>query len=276
MVLSSFTIIAGLFLNTFFGHDIFNLPGTKDAFFHKATGIALFGPVETAKGKVFPAMTFALYIGAVQILLGMALRAVNRIRNYGLLWGLAPLASMLMAAGAIIFLAHKNFMGMGVYVLGAVPVGNLLNAIPLTVSLWLCIIGLVILFLFNDPSKKIIVRFALGFWELYQFAQGLAGDGLSYVRLFALGLAGGLLGAAFNDIAFMIITDSEGVVHYGSPLIIFTILILVVGHTLNLALSGLGAFVHSLRLTFVEFYNNLKFKGGAKGYAPLANSEARS
>jgi len=275
IVLSSFTMLAGLFLNTFFGHDIFNLPGTQGAFFSKGTGVAILGPLESAKGKVFPAMTFALYVGAMQILVGMVLHGINRVRNNGPAWGLVAVARVLMALGALIFLAHKDFMGMGAYVLGAVPIGSLLNAIPLAVSAWLCIIGLILLFLFNNPSKKLPVRLGLGFWELYQFAQGLAGDGLSYVRLFALGLAGGLLGAAFNEIAFMIVTDGDGVVHWGSPLIVFTLAILLVGHTLNLGLSALGAFVHSLRLTFVEFYNNLHFNGGAKAYAPLMRTGSR-
>jgi V/A-type H+-transporting ATPase subunit I len=114
------------------------------------------------------------------------------------------------------------------------------------------------------------MRFGLGLWELYQFAQGLMGDGLSYLRLFALGLAGGLLGAAFNQIAFMFITTPDGTVNYASVGVIGTILVLIVGHTLNLLLSALGAFVHPLRLIFVEFYNNLEFRGGGVPYSPLS------
>jgi V/A-type H+-transporting ATPase subunit I len=91
---------------------------------------------------------------------------------------------------------------------------------------------------------------------------------MSYIRLFALGLAGGLLGAAFNTIAFNLITK-DGQVHYASPLIIGTILILVVGHSINFGLSIIGAFVHPLRLTFVEFYSNLGFMGGGKPYRPF-------
>jgi V/A-type H+-transporting ATPase subunit I len=67
----------------------------------------------------------------------------------------------------------------------------------------------------------------------------------------------------------MLITRDD-VVNYGSPLIAGTILILIVGHLLNLILSIIGAFVHPLRLTFVEFYKNLDFKGGGKPYNPFS------
>jgi V/A-type H+-transporting ATPase subunit I len=97
-------------------------------------------------------------------------------------------------------------------------------------------------------------------------------DGLSYLRLFALGLAGGLLGAAFNQIAFMFIITKEGTLNYASPLIICTILILIIGHTLNFILAALGSFVHPLRLTFVEFYNNVVFKGGGQAFRPFSKA----
>ena len=108
----------------------------------------------------------------------------------------------------------------------------------------------------------------MGLWELYQFVSGVVGNLLSYLRLFALGLSGGLLGAAFNYIAFMFITK-DGVVHYASPLLAATIIVLVLGHTLNIALCCIGSFVHPLRLTFVEFYSNISFKGGGKQYSPF-------
>ena len=54
-----------------------------------------------------------------------------------------------------------------------------------------------------------------------------------------------------------------------SPLLAVSIVILIVGHTLNLGLSLLGSFVHPLRLTFVEFYKNLDFKGGGVAYEPF-------
>ena len=93
-------------------------------------------------------------------------------------------------------------------------------------------------------------------------ATGILGDVLSYIRLFALGLAGGMLGAAFNDLGTMVLGD--GGINW-----VFFILILVVGHVLNLLMSCLGAFVHPLRLNFVEYFKNAGYEGKGKTYNPL-------
>ncbi len=271
MILGIATMVAGLFLNTFFGVTIFYFPGFEGAIFKSGGHIgAPLGAIETEKGKFFPAMTFALYIGIMQIILGMSIRAANRIRNNSLVFGIGPLSNILMVCAFTISLVHTNFMEMGTFAFGPAPVGTLISRIPLSAALWLAITGVVLLLLFNDPSKKMPVRIGLGLWELYNFISGVVSNGLSYLRLFALGLAGGLLGAAFNQIAFMLITDESGVVHYASFMTVFTVLILIAGHTLNLGLSALGAFVHSLRLTFVEFYSNVGFKGSGRPYAPIS------
>ncbi len=274
MILGIATMVAGLFLNTFFGAAVFSFPGYEEAIFKSGGHIgAPLGAFETERGKIFPAMTFALYIGIMQIILGMILRAFNRMRSSGMIFGIAPFSNILMVCAFTIFLAQANFMDMGTFVFWAVPAGKLLCSIPASVAKWLAVAGLVLLLLFNDPRKKIPARVGVGLWELYNFISGVVSNGLSYLRLFALGLAGGLLGAAFNEIAFMLITDANGVVHYASVMTVFTVLILIASHTLNLGLSALGAFVHSLRLTFVEFYGNVNFKGGGKAYSPLSNSK---
>ncbi len=272
MILGIATMIAGLLLNTFFGMAIFTLPGYENALFSRGSRLAMLGSVETERGTYFPAMTFSLYVGIMQILLGMGIQAANNIKNNSFVYGIAPFANMVMVCAFTIFLVHDNFMDMGMYTFGIVPIGKLISEIPVNTSLYLAVIGVILLLLFNNPSKKIPVRIGLGLWELYNFVSGVVSNGLSYLRLFALGLAGGLLGAAFNEIALMLITNENGVVNYASFMTVFTVLILLVGHTLNLGLSALGAFVHSLRLTFVEFYGNVGFKGSGKPYSPLSQS----
>lgn len=271
MILGIATMVAGLFLNTFFGAAVFSFPGYEKAIFTSGGHVgAPLGAFETEKGKIFPAMTFALYIGVMQIILGMIIRAANRIRNNGMIFGIEPFSNILMVCAFTIFLARVDFMDMGTFSFWAFPVGKLLCSVPAPITKVLAVAGLVLLLLFNDPRKKIPVRIGIGLWEFYNFISGVVSNGLSYLRLFALGLAGGLLGAAFNEIAFMLITDENGVVHYASVMTIFTVLILIASHTLNLFLSALGAFVHSLRLTFVEFYGNVNFKGSGRVYSPLS------
>jgi V/A-type H+-transporting ATPase subunit I len=101
-----------------------------------------------------------------------------------------------------------------------------------------------------------------GLWDTYNMATGILGDVLSYIRLFALGLAGGMLGAAFNDLALMVKGDSF------LTWIPF-ILILLFGHVLNVLMSALGSFVHPLRLTFVEYFKNAGYEGKGSKYNPL-------
>nr|HPR60101.1 V-type ATPase 116kDa subunit family protein [Prolixibacteraceae bacterium] len=87
------------------------------------------------------------------------------------------------------------------------------------------------------------------------------------IRLFALGLSSAILGNVFNQLAF----DLTGNVPVVSQLL--TVLILLVGHSINFFMAALGAFVHPLRLTFVEFYKNTGFSGGGKAYQPFREME---
>jgi V/A-type H+-transporting ATPase subunit I len=93
---------------------------------------------------------------------------------------------------------------------------------------------------------------------------GIFGDLLSYIRLFALGTSGAILGLVIDKIALQFL----GIAYAGPVLFV---IFLLIGHTLVLLLSVLGAFVHPLRLTFVEFYKNSGFAGGGKGYKPFSN-----
>jgi len=159
-------------------------------------------------------------------------------------------------------------MDMGRFRLGILPLGRLCASVPLPAVYGLMVAGVVLLLLFNNIDSPAWVRPLRGLWELYQYASGLISNGLSYLRLFALGLAGGLLAASFNNIALMFITEN-GVVNPLSWKIIFTVLLVVASHALVLGLSVIGAFAHPLRLTFVEFYGAVQFKGGGKPFRPF-------
>lgn len=270
LILGFCTLIGGFILNTFFGHPIFATAGAETGYFKSGVAWALLTPVVTEAGTYFPAMPFAMYIGVLQILVGTVMRMVNQLRNEGFMYTLHPFASFLMICGVTVLMAGIDFVDMGKFTFGSLQLGPMLQSIPMKLTIAVIFTGLGILFLFNNPNKIIPVRLGMGLWELYQFGSGLMADALSYLRLFALGLAGGLLGAAFNQIAFMFILTKEGTVNYANPLIICTILVLIIGHSLNFILAALGSFVHPLRLTFVEFYNNVVFKGGGQPFTPFS------
>jgi V/A-type H+-transporting ATPase subunit I len=277
IVLGAFTMLSGVLLNTVFGAQIFETVGGSGFLSVGNNGFALLKPVVIDGVTIFPAMAFAVLLGMIQIILGVVLKGVNKFREGGFTYILYPIGSILLVASATLALIKINFLDMATFFPIAMGVGvesvvaqreALMQAIPSQAMLYPMILGLVLLFLFNNPDKKMGIRLPLGLWELYGFVTGLMGDALSYIRLFALGLAGGLLGKAFNDIGFMMVADDAP-----SFMIVFTVLILIVGHTINFALAALGSFVHPLRLTFVEFYKNLDFKGGAESYKPFAKAD---
>src|SRR6266542_1440156 len=123
-------------------------------------------------------------------------------------------------------------------------------------------IGLGLIIFFADPDAGFFKGIVSGIWELFCIT-GLMGDVLSYIRLFALGVSSAILALVINSIAWQI----EKVSYIGPVLFL---IILLFGHTLNLFVASLGAFVHTMRLTFVEFYKNAGFTGGGNPYKPFA------
>ena len=121
--------------------------------------------------------------------------------------------------------------------------------------------GVFLILFFNDLKSNIFIRFGKGLWELYGIT-GIVGDVLSYVRIFALGLASSIFGFVINDMGMQI----REIPWIGY---IIAFVFLIIGHTANLLLSSLSSFVHPLRLTFVEFYKNAGFAGGGKAYKPF-------
>jgi V/A-type H+-transporting ATPase subunit I len=126
-------------------------------------------------------------------------------------------------------------------------------------------ISLILILFFSKTEGNIFKRLFGGITSLYDIT-GFFGDILSYIRLFGLGTAGGILGMVVNSVAMQF----TGIPYVGW---VISVLFLIIGHIFVLALSGLGAFVHPLRLTFVEFYKNAGFTGGGKAYKPLSKNE---
>lgn len=122
-------------------------------------------------------------------------------------------------------------------------------------------LGVLLILFFTKTSGPLYKRIFSGIAAFYDIT-GIFGDILSYIRLFGLGTAGGILALVMNQIA----NSLTGIPYIGYLL---GVLILLIGHTLVFALSVLGALVHPMRLTFVEFYKNIGFTGGGRPYRPL-------
>ena len=133
-----------------------------------------------------------------------------------------------------------------------------------TVFIGIAVIGLVVAYLYNSPGKNIFLNFGTGLWNTYNMASGLLGDTLSYIRLFAIGLTGAILGGVFNQLA-VDMTEGMNIVLRA----VCMLLILLVGHAINIGLCTISSLVHPLRLIFVEYYKNAEFEGGGKEYRPF-------
>lgn len=133
-------------------------------------------------------------------------------------------------------------------------------------NILLAIAGLSLLpaLLYNSPGKNIFLNLGSGIWSLYNMASGLLGDTLSYIRLFALGLVGAILGNVFNSLALTMTAEMSLV-----PKILLMTFILLFGHSLNFGLCTISSLVHPLRLVFVEYFKNSEFEGGGKEYTPF-------
>ena len=249
--LGAATTVIGAALGTFFGMSIANiLPATMPGYMPiKSYFDFVGGTVATPLGDLPFQMLLALGIGVFHICLAMTIKAVGYTKRFGIKENIATWGWLILIVGGII-----------VALLG---VGKLLS--PEAIK-WAVIaiggISALAIYIFNTPGRNPLVNIGAGLWDTYNMATGILGDVLSYIRLYALGLAGGMLGAAFNDLALMV--KGDGIVSW-----LPFILILLLGHVLNVLMSALGAFVHPLRLNFVEYFKNSGYEGKGKAYNPL-------
>lgn len=196
-------------------------------------------------------MTLSIIIGLVQIIFGKAVAAYKTKLQKGVKHSIAPFAWVFV----IISLACAF----------GLPMLNVhLPAAVITLFYVIAGLGLIVAYVYNTPGKNIFLNFGTGLWNTYNMASGLLGDTLSYIRLFAIGLTGAILGGVFNTLAITM-TDGLNIVFR----VICMLLILLVGHSINIALCTISSLVHPLRLIFVEYYKNAEFEGGGKAYEPF-------
>ena len=252
--LGMMTVICGLLMGTFFGIDLSQqdwafLAPVKPYFLN-----------DNGVGPIFgysPMMVLSVIIGLIQVLLGMMLKGCKAVKNYGFAYGIGTFCWV-----AAIILA--------VILYGLPACGVQLPQVLQTILMVLIGISALGIFFYNSPGSYrrpllgLLGNIGGGVWATYGMATGLLGDLLSYIRLFALGLTGGVLGGVFNSLAIDM-TSSLPVMVRWIPMI----LILLAGHGITFALSMISAFVHPMRLTFVEFFKNADFEGGGKEYSPF-------
>lgn len=242
------TILCGSLTGTFFGFNIYewNIPLVdwwRDHFSFAAMNPKT-GKLNDPNPSLF---NLSLILGGIQIFYAMIIKVVNITIQTGFKYALSTL-------GWIIILL-------------TVVLSVLFPAIPMNVTYVCYAIGAICVFLLNSPGKNPLLNIGLGIWDTYNMLTGLLGDILSYVRLFALGLSGGILAMVFNSLATGMSPDNS----IWGPVV--TVLIFLIGHFINMFMNILGSLVHPMRLTFVEFFKNSGYEGGGKAYNPFKNNK---
>jgi V/A-type H+-transporting ATPase subunit I len=243
------TTIVGAIFNTFFGASITNLDLPE-----WMNSLIITGKWDgTAYDKT---MVIALLVGMFHICFAMSVKAIGTTVRYGFKNALADWGWLLLVGGSVVVatLTYLGVLDMEASKMILIGIGG---------------VSAIGIYLLNNIRRNVFSNIGAGLWDTYNMATGLMGDLLSYLRLYALGLAGGMLGGVFNDLGGQL-RDSMGDFLFGIPGWICFGLIFVFGHGLNIALSCLSGYVHSIRLTFVEYFKNSGYDGKGVAYNPFS------
>ncbi len=242
------TFFVGIFLGTFFGINLKEVSWIPQGL----RNLMLVGKTEIGGTSYDIAMVAAIAIGVFHICLAMVIKAVGITKRAGFKAAISTWGWVILIVGGLI--------------VASMALTQVLDAAATKIAvIAVSVLSVLGIFIFNKPGRNPLLNIGAGLWDTYQMATGILGDVLSYIRLYALGLAGGMLGAAFNNLGGMVLGDNPT---WQWP---FFLLIVLLGHGLNFAMSCLGAFVHPLRLTFVEYFKNSGYEGKGQEYQPLTN-----
>ena len=201
-------------------------------------------------------LVFAFLIGIIHLFTGLGIKFYTCVRNGSLKDGIydAVFWYMLVGGGIVYLLTMSMFTDM-------LGLSFTLPAAAGTVAAVLAVIGLIgIVLTSGRESRSWFKRILKGLYGAYGVTSYLS-DILSYSRLLALGLATSVISTVFNKMGSMVGGTIPGAIVF--------ILVFLIGHSLNLAINALGAYVHTNRLQFVEFFGKF-YEGGGRNFEPFA------
>jgi V/A-type H+/Na+-transporting ATPase subunit I len=247
------TIFWGVLFGSYFG-DVFDVIATT---YFGATTVPVIPPL-----WFFPVvepirmLTFSMALGILHLLFGLIMKTYQLIKVKDYISIIYDAASwfILVVTSTILLLSLEmitNILGVQVNI----------PPIVVTISGVLAVLSCVIIVLTNGrESRNPFKRFLKGVYALYGIT-GYLSDVLSYSRLLALGLASGVISSVINKMAAM---AGKGII---GPLVF--VIILLFGHAINFAINILGAYVHTNRLQYVEFFGKF-YEGGGRAFNPFS------
>ncbi len=236
------TIVLGALTGGWFGDLLGRLPegsGVQTI----GRSIMLFDPLK----DTITFMLLCLALGFIQINLGMIVGLVKFIKKRERREAFVKLCWIVFINTAAVLVA--DYMSTDGVPRWATTIA--------TVSILTVSVGIVAC---SEPNGNIITRLGWGLYNLYG-CTGFVGDLLSYLRLLALGLSTGIIATVVNLVATLLC----GVPYVG---VVLAVLVFIGGHAFNIAINCLGAFVHTTRLQYVEFFNKF-YEGSGKPFRPF-------
>lgn len=208
-----------------------------------------FDPVKGSNSMTLLMVCFLF--GIIHLFVGLGIKAYMYIKDGKFLDAIYDVLSWyLLVGGGILALLSLDMMKS--------MTGFVLPPVFLTIGGICAAIGALLIILFDGRGSSPVKRILKGIYALYG-ATGYLSDILSYSRLLALGLSTGVIAQVFNQIGSMF-GPGIGVIPFA--------LVMIVGHSLNIGINALGAYVHTNRLQFVEFFGKF-YEGGGVKFAPF-------
>ncbi|ODU54850.1 MAG: V-type ATP synthase subunit I [Clostridium sp. SCN 57-10] len=244
------TIFWGVVFSSYFGDVVDVISST---FFGKTVSIPPLWFSPTAEPMRM--LVFSMVLGLVHLTAGLCVKLYQCVKNRQYLDGLydAVFWMVLLAACVVLLMSSAQFMNViGVDYTLSKSTGNIAAVVALLAALGIVATG-------GRESRNPFKRLLKGAYALYGIT-GYLSDVLSYSRLLALGLATGVIGTVINKMGSM---AGSGI----GKVIIF-IVVFAVGHVLNFAINVLGAYVHTNRLQYVEFFGKF-YGGGGREFTPF-------
>lgn len=236
------TMFWGIMYGSFFG-DIINVIRTN---FLNLPAIRLYVWMDQ-QNQLMTSMIWCFLFGIIHLFTGVFCKAVTEWKYGSKLWGtLEPLSVFLTVGGA-----------------APIALDMIQPGVPVMVKSWggrLALAGIVLVMICGARGKKGFSVLSGALSNIYNTASGFLSDILSYSRLLALGLVTGIIGQVINMMGAMpknIFVKSVSV-----------ITIFILGHIINFAINIIGAYVHTLRLQYVEFFQKF-YEGGGRKFSPL-------
>lgn len=231
------TSIYGLITNSFFGFSPFGFgwsPSDKDMVLWQK---------------------LCLFIGAIHLTIAHGVKIKNKPRNLALIGEFGWLLFLWAMYGLLCYLITGE--DLGIFRFSAPVKGKML-------FVWMFEISALMILFFTQPSLNPIKSILAGVGSILSNASGMFSDILSYIRLWAVGLAGGKVAAAFNDIGLLAVNSLPTIFGYAILIVVF-----FCGHLLNILLSCISVLSHGVRLNLLEFTNHLGLEWAGREYDPF-------